>query len=306
MCYAGDAEKWSGLSDPGYVSLNPGQSTTIYISENFSATSIAISYMDGVYRKIFYAYSLNADTATMQSFASTVDTSVPPESGCVAPGTMITLADGTQKAVEELTGDEMLLVWNMETGTYDSAPILFIDSEQIGHYEVIEATFSDGTTVEIISEHGFWDTDLNRYVYLDGNADDYIGHTFIKKNGNGYAEVTLTDVEISTEVTTAYSPVTYGRLCYYVNGMLSMPGGVTGLMNIFEVDPETLAIDEEAYAEDIAEYGLFTYEEFYELFPIPEEIYEAFNGKYMKVSVGKGLITYEEIGALIERYAEFF
>ncbi len=306
MCYAGDAEKWSGLSDPGYVSLNPGQSTTIYISENFSATSIAISYMDGVYRKIFYAYSLNADTATMQSFASTVDTTVPPESGCVAPGTMITLADGTQKAVEELTGDEMLLVWNMETGTYDSAPILFIDSEQIGHYEVIEASFSDGTTTEIISEHGFWDTDLNEYVYLDENAEDYIGHSFLKKTGDTMTEVTLTNIEISTEVTTAYSPVTYGHLCYYVNGMLSMPGGVTGLMNIFDVDPDTLTIDEEAYAADIAEYGLFTYEEFYESFPVPEEIFNAFNGKYLKVSIGKGLITEEQIGALIERYAEFF
>lgn len=308
MCYAGDAEKWSGLSDPGYVTLSPGRSMTIYISENFSATSIAISYENTSRhtRYIFYAYHLDKDTATMDAFASTVDTSAPPDDGCLAPGTMITLADGTQKAVEELTGDEMLLVWNMETGTYDSAPILFIDSDQTGHYEVIEASFSDGTTVEIISEHGFWDVDLNEYVYLDENAEDYIGHEFIKQDGGGYTEVTLTDVDISTEITEAYSPVTYGHLCYYVNGMLSMPGGVTGLMNIFDVDPDTLTIDEEAYAADIAEYGLFTYEEFYESFPVPEEIFDAFNGKYLKVSIGKGLITAEQIGALIERYAEFF
>ena len=118
--------------------------------------------------------------------------------------------------------------------------------------------------------------------------------------------MTLTDVEITTEITEAYSPVTYGHLCYYVNGMLSMPGGVTGLMNIFEADPDTLTIDAEAYAADIAEYGLFTYDEFCELYPIPEEIFDAFNGEYLKVSVGKGLITYDQIGALIERYAEFF
>ena len=46
--------------------------------------------------------------------------------------------------------------------------------------------------------------------------------------------------------------------------MLTMPGGIEGLFNIFEVDPDTLMIDEESYASDIAEYGLYTYEEFAE------------------------------------------
>ena len=229
-----------------------------------------------------------------------------PDEGCLAPGTLITLADGSQKAVEDLTGEEMLLVWDMETGTFGSAPIMFIDSELTGHYEVIELTFSDDTAVEVISEHGFWDTDLNKYVYLDENAEDYIGHSFLKQSGDTMTEVVLTDVEISTEITEAYSPVTCGHLCYYVNGMLSMPGGITGLINIFEVDPDTLTIDEEAYAEDIAEYGLYTYEEFSETFPVSEEVFEAFNGKYLKVAIGKGLITETRIAELIARYAEFF
>ena len=56
---------------------------------------------------------------------------------------------------------------------------------------------------------------------------------------------------------------------------------------------------------DIEKYGLFTYEEFAEIYPINEEIFEAFNGQYLKISVGKGLITMEEIGELINHYAEF-
>ncbi len=67
-----------------------------------------------------------------------------------------------------------------------------------------------------------------------------------------------------------------------------------------------MTIDEEAFERDIAEYGIFTYEEFYELYPISEGVFEAFNGKYLKVAIGKGLITYERIGKLIERYSEFF
>lgn len=229
---------------------------------------------------------------------------------CIAAGTLITLADGTQKAVEELTGDEMLLVWNMATGTLDVAPILFIDSDPVAMYSVINLYFSDGTQVKVISEHGFWDYNLNKYVYLDKDAAQYIGHWFNKlstdENGNSVSEkVQLVNVVIQDEYTTAWSPVTYGHYCYYVNGMLSMPGGIEGMFNIFEVDAETMKYDEAQMQADIAQYGLFTYEEFAELFPISEEVFEAFNGQYLKVAMGKGLIDAEGLQTLIERYAEF-
>ena len=48
------------------------------------------------------------------------------------------------------------------------------------------------------------------------------------------------------------------------------------------------------------------YEEFAEIYPIPEIIFEAFNGAYLKVSIGKGLIDYETLGELIEEYSTFF
>ena len=77
------------------------------------------------------------------------------KNSCVAQGTLITLADGTQKAVEELTGNEQLLVWNMLTGTFDTALILFIDFDSIRTFEIIKLNFSDGTIVKVIDEHAF-------------------------------------------------------------------------------------------------------------------------------------------------------
>lgn len=229
---------------------------------------------------------------------------------CVAPGTLITLADGTQKPVELLTGNEMLLVWNLFTGTFDTAPILFIDSDPAALCDVIVLTFSDGTQVDVIYEHAFWDFDLNRYVFLRTDAAQYIGHWFNKQTTDAQGQMTwtkvqLTNVAIEERYTTAWSPVTYGHLCYYVNGMLSMPGATEGLINIFEVN-EQMKIDEAQMQADIETYGLFTYEEFYELYPVPKTIFEAFNGQYLKISIGKGLLSYEMMGALIERYSEFF
>lgn len=224
------------------------------------------------------------------------------DGSCLAAGSLITLADGRQVAVENLTGEEMLLVWDLYTGTYDIAPVLFIDSDPSRLYKVINLLFSDGTSVKVISEHGFWDCDLNRYVYLDENAERYIGHLFKK----GDSSVRLTGVEIKEEYTTAWSPVTYGQLCYYVNGMLSMPGGIDGLFNIFEVDAAAMKYDSVSMQADIAQYGLFTYEEFTEHFYLPREVFEAFNGRYLKIAIGKGLITIDGLRLLYARYGEFF
>ena len=227
-------------------------------------------------------------------------------SECVTPDTLITLADGTQVRVDSLTGNEELLVWNMETGKFDKAPIMFLDSDAEAEYEVVKLYFSDGTEVKVIYEHGFWDYDLNRYVYLDRNAEQYIGHTFAKQNGDKLEKVQLVDVVIEKEMTTAWSPVTVGHLCYFVNGMLSMPGGVGGLFNIFEVDPETMTYNYEQLEKDIETYGLFTYEELNEICPLSEDMFNAAGGAYLKISIGKGNLTMEELVYMITRYSVFF
>ncbi|GEM_PF-1660349 len=233
------------------------------------------------------------------------------QDSCVVPGTLITLANGVQVPVETLTGNEQLLVWNMLTGQFDSAPIVFVDNEPRGIRDVINLSFSDGTIVRVISEHAFWDVDMNQYVYLDENAAQYIGHRFNKQvfdeNGNMiWIGVRLTDVTVTEEETTAWSPVTYSHLCYYVNGMLSIPGGISGLFNYLSVDSETMTINQTALAEDIERYGLFTYEEFSELVTITPEVFDAFNGQYLKIAIGKGMITVDEIQSLLNRYAQFF
>ncbi|MBD5584056.1 MAG: S8 family serine peptidase [Clostridia bacterium] len=228
---------------------------------------------------------------------------------CIVGSSLITLADGSQKAVKDLSGNEQLLVWNLYTGTFDTAPILFIDSEETTVNEVINLYFSDGTEVKVIYEHAFWDFNLNKYVFLRSDASQYLGHWFNKQVLDdgvlSWTKVQLEDVTLTNEYSVAYSPVTYGHLCYYVNGMLSMPGATEGFINIFEVDCRTMKIYEEAMRADIENYGLFTYEEFADILPISEDIFNAFSGQYLKISIGKGLTDIETIGNLINHYSEF-
>jgi hypothetical protein len=251
-------------------------------------------------------------TATYDGKVGETSIKVNEKSGtCIADGTLITLADGSQKPVEELTGDELLLVWNLETGSFDIAPIAVNFAESFNDYEIIHLNFSDGTDVKIIDEHAFWDFDLNRYAFINkDNAQEYLGHWFKKQitdaDGNlTWTKVELIDVDIKHEYTRAWTPITYQHLSFYANGMLSMTGEIGGIVNTFEVSPDTMKIDEDAYLADIEEYGLFTYEEFAQIINVPEEMFDAFQAKYLKVSIGKGHITVEDLLALIMQYGKW-
>lgn len=222
------------------------------------------------------------------------------QKSCFAAGTLITLADGTQKKVEDLLESDVLLVFDHETGTYVECPILFIERDGWAEYNIINLTFSNGTTTRLIYEHGLFDLTLNRYVYVtEQNYSEFVGHEFAVMDENGYQTVTLTEAYITTEYTGCYSLVTVYHFNYFIDGLFSMPGGIDGLFNFFEYD-ESLKFDEEKMAEDIKKYGLYTYEDFAPY--MPEEIYELFQAPYYKVAVEKGMITFEEIVGLIERY----
>jgi hypothetical protein len=229
--------------------------------------------------------------------------------GCVVTGTLITLADGSQVPVEMLTGNETLLVWDLFTGSFGHAPILFIYSEAEKLRDITYLRFSDGTEVGMTDEHGFWNFDLNRYVFMDKDtADGYIGHWFMKQDTDGHGNpvwerVQLIAVTVAEEVNAAWSPLTFGHLCFFANGILNITGEIEGLVNIFEVDGENMRFDQEAFARDIETYGLLTYGDLADL--IPEIIFDGFNGIYLAVSLGKGLIDWDAILRLIDMYSEF-
>ncbi len=85
-----------------------------------------------------------------------------------------------------------------------------------------------------------------------------------------------------------------------------MPGNTESFINMFDVDPTIMAYDQTSMAQDIATYGLYTYAEFNSIIPIPELVFNAFNGQYLKVAIGKGITTLQEIQNLLNRYSSFF
>ena len=157
----------------------------------------------------------------------------------------------------------------------------------------------------MVSEHGFFDLDLMKYVYIDEyNYIDYIGHRFVSTtivDGEVVQEVvTLDKAYLTEEYVRIYSPVTKYHLNYVTENILSMPGGVEGIFNIFEYD-DNLQYNQELMQQDIETYGIFTYEDFQDL--VSYEIYCSFPTQYFKVAIGKGILTWEDLYYYIERYA---
>ncbi len=219
---------------------------------------------------------------------------------CLAPDTLILMADGTEKQVQYVVSGDELLVFNHETGEVETSFVLFNDVEEEQQCEVINLDFSNGKRVKVISEHGFFDLNLNKYVYIDAeNYADFVGHRFYGIEG----VYTLDSAFLTYETMAVYSPVTYSTLNYFTEGMLSMPGGITGLFNIFDYDDD-LKYNQASKNEDIATYGLFTAEEM-EVIGVTEIMFNAYNGQYLKVALGKGILTEDYLAYLIERYGGF-
>ena len=194
-------------------------------------------------------------------------------------------------------------VFDHETGAYAEMPLLYYVNDGVDEYRVINLDFSDGHTTRIIYEHALFDMTLNRYVYIrEDNYTEFVGHKFAKDDGNGgFVAVTLENAYITEETVGCYSITSLYHLNYYIDGMLSLPGAIDGLFNYFEYDPVTLQYDQEKMNADIETYGLYTYEDFADHFT--QEIFDTvLPVQYLKIAVGKGLITFEGLLDLFYQY----
>ena len=127
-----------------------------------------------------------------------------------------------------------------------------------------------------------------------------MGHRFYTEEGE---TAVLTKAYVKEEWTECYELPTFYHLDFFTEGILSMPGGIKGLFNIFEYG-EDLKYDEEAYQRDIETYGLFEYEDLAP-YGVTQEMFDAYAGKYLKVALGKGVLTEEYLAYLIERYGQY-
>ena len=242
-------------------------------------------------------------TYTFTMPASNVTVSASSSSGCFTEDTLITMADGTQKQVRDITFEEQILALDLFTGEYVAKDIALLVNHGEDLYEITNLTFSDGTTLKLIADHGVFDYDLNRFVYLTAdNYEEFIGHQFVKQNlDGGYDIVTLESGFVTKEVTTAYSITSAGTSNAFAEGMLSV-APPDDFYNWIEMD-DKVRYDAEVFHKDVETYGLYTYEDFKDY--VTYEQFVDWNGAYLKIPVEKGFFTFDYILELIDLYVGY-
>ncbi len=287
----------TAVSNNGTVSIQYGTQITVEVTySKTDSQSTTIKGDDGT--TYTSPFNMPAQKVTINA------TSKDPV--CVTGDTLVTLADGTQKRIDAVTIDDMLLAWNHFTGNYEAVPAAIIFSHGYGNSTVIKLNFSDGTQVKVINIHQFFDAELNKYVSIDETTvADYVGHSFVKQSGDSYTTVALDSYEISQEYIEAYGIISALHYNILVEGILSTDFAPEDydIFNYFAFG-EGVMFDKEMMQSDIEKYGLYTYEDFADY--LTYEQFVAFNVQYFKIAVGKGNYTYEGILALIDNYLNVY
>lgn len=218
---------------------------------------------------------------------------------CFTGDTLVMLEDGNEVRIDSLKQGDIIMSWNAITGEFQAMPISLFWNHGEQDYNVIRLHFSNGKTVKVVNDHGFFDATLNKYVYIDANNySEYIGHEFAHMTMDSeFEKVILIAAEVSHEVSSCYSLRTACNDNAIVEGFLTLTHeDIDGFLTYFEFGDDYM-YDEEKMEADIEKYGLYSYDDWNDY--VSYEEFVALNGQYLTVAIGKGYLTYEDVLVLI-------
>ena len=156
------------------------------------------------------------------TFKVTADGTITISLACLIEGTQITLADGTTKAIEDITYDDELLVWNFYKGKFDIAKPTWIKVAEVApRYNLVK--FSNGAEVGFVGAGG--EKGYHRIFNKEAGA---FTHTGCKDTPNGtttFAQDKTFPTVISQEVVEKevkfYNVITDKHYNLFANGILT-------------------------------------------------------------------------------------
>lgn len=161
-------------------------------------------------------FSVKKKDGTAVTFTDTFKVLGFPISFCVLAGTLITLANGTKKKVEELNYEDDLLVWDFDNGCMASAKPLWLQKEQkADRYNLFK--FSDGNILKTVNQHRIFNAEKGAFTYPMTDQTP-IGTTTLNDKGE---KVKLISKEIIDEKVTYYNIITKYHMNAFTAGILT-------------------------------------------------------------------------------------
>lgn len=272
--------KWTYNVTTNLTNINFKGDTTVTLGSSYTATLSTTSRLfSRYYLPMSITITMNGQTLTNGTeytySQSTGEISIPNVTGditisgeatssCLAEGTQVLLANGTSKNIEDITYDDLLLVYNYETGKFTFEYPIWIEKKGTSNSYTI-STFSDGTTLKTIGSHGIYSYDSHKFINVADISEYHIGTTVVKYRNGKLQKVQVTNIEYVNEPINYYHVVSSIYYNIISNTIMTTDGNIN-LVNMYNFDENiTWQINRKLVLQDSS--NLFTYEEVEEVMP---------------------------------------
>ena len=264
--------------------------------ENFTYPESITVQMDGrTLTSDEYSYTssgTNAGTVRVPNASGNITITATCPSSCLLEGTIIALADGTNKPIEQITYHDLLKVWDYETGSVGAEYPAWIEKERktVG-YQL--AKFSDGTELKTFGWHGVFDADANEFISVDNPERFYVGVNVYKVVDDELVPVTVESIEYVREEVSVYHVVSAKYYNVIANDLLTTDGTVM-LSNLygFEDNIKWPELRNEIISNPD---NLYTYADFEDI-GMPRRMFDDLRvaeGKYLYIKYGMTLDVFK-------------
>ena len=181
--------------------------------------------------------------------------------GCLIEGTKVLLANKKEKNIEDISYDDLLLVWNYETGTVTKEYPIWIEKGKTTN-QYIKITFSDKSEIKVYGHHAFFEADQKKFINYQ--TDLKLGTKVKKINSkNQLKTVTVTKIEEIKETVNYYFVASTRYYNIIANNFITTDG-YTAITNLYEFDDNIKWSDNREikeldyqYLEDVLPYYLY-------------------------------------------------
>ncbi len=255
----------------------------------YPGDSSASTLPSGTSNQTAYSYTSNSGALNIYHVTGDINISASGKS-CLAKGTKITLADGTYKNVEDIGYDDLLMVWNYDTGNITYEYPLWIENEHETK-RVTRVTFSDDSYIDFVGNHAIYNTDINLFVNINDEDNFHVGTNVAKRNSNNKLEnVQVKNIEKINRDTTYYFVGTTTYYNLFANDILTtdhnlMISNLYGFTNNAKWPKE-----KEIFTNN--ENNLFDYDDIKDV--LPYYLYDGFRVKELSFLIKNNMVTLDE------------
>ena len=213
--------------------------------------------------------------------------------GCLAEGTLIKMADGSYKRIEDIDYNDLVSVWNYTEGKEGSAYPIWVEKEET-ESSYTKITLSDGTILNVVKKHGLFDMD--KYEFINTASKSFKKGTKIAKvSEDGTLEtVAVENIEKINKPIKYYHVVTTNNYNLIANDVLTTDDEVS-LSNLYGFDKN---IKWPEIRNEILKTNDYTYDTFKDT--LPRNLYEGLRAREIKLLVDYEYITLDAFKAYLK------